>query len=112
MDIWTAKVGGKNFCLKSENENQHDKFAVAIVLEERIVGHVPKNLNKIFHQFYLNCIIRSKVTGKHVNRGTGYDLEIPVQYRFIGAKKAIEWAEKNIKKVFENINKEVNKCVK
>ena len=51
MDIWTPKVGDENFCLKSENENQHDKFAVAILLEEQIVGHVPKNLSKIFHQF-------------------------------------------------------------
>ena len=114
MDIWKPKVGDENVCLKSENENQNDKFAVAIVLEERIVGHVPKNLSKIFHQFtkILNCTIGCKVTGKRVNRRAGYGLEIPVQYRFIGAEKAVEWAEKNIRKVFENINKKVNKCVK
>ena len=102
MDIWTPKVGDENFCLKSENENQHDKFAVAIVLEERIVRHVPKNLSKIFHQFMKipNCTIGCKVTGKRVNRGAGYGLEIPVRYRFIGAKETVEWAEKNIKKVF------------
>ena len=35
MDIWTPKVSDENVCLKSENENQHGKFAVAIVLEER-----------------------------------------------------------------------------
>ena len=58
------------------------------------------------------CTIGCKVTGKHVNRGTGYGLEIPLQYRFIGAEKAVKWAEKNIKKVSENINKKVNKCVK
>ena len=94
MGIWTAKVGGKNFCLKSEIENQYDKFAVAIVLEERIVGHVPKNVSKIFHQFMKipNCIIGCKVTGKRVNHGAGYGLEIPVQYKFIGAEKAVEWA--------------------
>ena len=86
--------------MKSENENQHRKFAVAIVLEERIVGHVPKNLSKIFHQFMKirNCTIGCKVTGKRVNRGAGYGVKIPVQYRFIGAEKAVEWAEKNIKK--------------
>ena len=59
-----------------------------------------------------NCTIGCKVTGKCVNRGVGYGLEIPVQYRFIGAEKAVEWAKKNIKKVFENINKKVNKYVK
>ena len=62
MVIWKPKAGDENFCLKSENENQHDKFAVAIVLEERIVGHVPKNLSKIFHQFMKisNCTIGCK----------------------------------------------------
>ena len=92
MDIWTPKVSDEIFCLKSENKNQHDKFAVAIVLEEQIVGHVPKNLNKIFHEFMKipNYTIGFKVTGKHVNHGAGYGLEIPVQYRFIGAEKAFE----------------------
>ena len=91
MDIWTPKVSDENVCLKSENENQHDKFAVAIVLEERIVEHVPENLSKIFHQFMKipNCTIRCKVTGKHVNLGAGYGFEIPVQYRFIGAEKQL-----------------------
>ena len=100
MDIWTLKVGDENFCLKSESENRHDKFAVAILLEERIAGHVPKNLSKIFHQLMKisYCNIGCKVTGKRVNRGADYGLEIPVQYRFIGAEKAVEWVEKNIKK--------------
>ena len=73
---------------------------LAILLEEQIVGHIPKNLSKIFHQFMKIpiCTIRCKVTVKRLNRGAGYGLEIPVQYRFIGAKKAVEWAEKNIKK--------------
>ena len=100
--------------MKSENENQYGKFAVTTVLEERIVEHVPKNLSKIFHLFMKipNCTIRCKVTGKRVNRGAGYGLEILVQYRYIGAEKAVEWTEKNIKEVFENTNKKVNKCVK
>ena len=114
MDIWTLKASDQNFCMKSENENQHDKVAVIVVLEERIVEHVPKSLSKIFHQFMKipKCTIGYKVTRKCINRGAGYGLETPVQYRVIGAEKAVEWAEKNIKKVFENINKKVNKCVK
>ena len=50
--------------------------------------------------------------GKRVNRGAGYGLEIPVQYRFNGAEKAVEWVEKNIKKVFVNMNEKINKCIK
>ena len=41
--IWIPKDAVEKFCLKSENENQHDKFAVAIVLEERIVWHGTKS---------------------------------------------------------------------
>ena len=93
---------------------QHDKFAVAILLEEKVVGHVPINLSKIFHEFLQipNCTTGCKVTGKRVNRGAGYGLEIPVQYIFVGAEKAVEWAEKHIKKVFDNVNKKVIKCLK
>ena len=98
MDIQTPKVGDKNFCLKLENKNQHSKFTVAIVLEERIIVYVPKNLSKIFHQFMkiLICTIGCKVTGKRVNRGAGFSLQIPVQYIFVGAEKAVEWTETNI----------------
>ena len=32
----------------SKNENQHDKFAVAILSVEQRVAHVPKNLSRIF----------------------------------------------------------------
>ena len=37
IDIWTPKVGAENYYSESKNENQHDKFAVAIVLEERML---------------------------------------------------------------------------
>ena len=58
-----------------------------------------------------NCTIGCKVTGKRVNCGASYGLEIPVQYIFVGAEKAVEWAEKH-KKVFDNVNKKVIKCLK
>ena len=43
-------------------------------------GHVPKNLSKILNFFLTlpNCAIKWKVTGKHINQGAGYGLEIPV----------------------------------
>ena len=114
MNIWIPKVGDENVFLQPENENQHDKFAVAVVYDERVVGHVPKNLSKVFNQFMKisNCTIECKVTGKRVNRGAGYGLEITVQYTFTGPERAVEWAEKNVKKVIEYINNKVNKCVK
>ena len=48
-----------------------------------------------------NCANRCIVRGKFVNHGAGYGLEILVQYRFIGAEKAVEWAEKKINFFFK-----------
>ena len=79
MDIWTPKFGDENLFLKSENENTHDKFAVAILLEEQIVGHVPKNLSKIFHQF----------------------MKIPVQYRIFWCRESNRVGRKEHTKSFK-----------
>ena len=83
-----------------EEDNEHDDFAVAIKFEDRIVGHVPKNLSKIMNRFtkILSCSLRCKVTGKRVNRGAGYGLEITVVYELIGPKKAVDWGEKTLRK--------------
>ena len=90
MGIWTPKVGEK----KIEVRNWKSAWQVCSCYCVGIVGHVSKNLSKIFHQFLKipNCTIGCKVTGKRVNHGAGYGLEIPVQYKFIGAEKAVEWA--------------------
>ena len=59
-----------------------------------------------------NCTIGCKVTGLRVNCRAGYGFEIPAQYRFTGAKKAVDWTKESIKTFFENINKKVSKCIK
>ena len=114
-EFFILKVGDKNLSLKLESENLHDKYAVAVLSEGRVVGHVPKNLSKLFHQFLRipNSTIGCKITGKRVNRGAGYGLEIPAEYSFIGAVKAVEWVEKkNINKLFVNLSEKINKCMK
>ena len=40
MEIWIPKAGDENLCLRLETGNQNDKFAVAILFEERDVGHL------------------------------------------------------------------------
>ena len=37
---------GQVLCLKREPDHCKDKYAVAIGLEDRVVGHVPYNLDK------------------------------------------------------------------
>ena len=49
------------------------------------------------------CTIKCTVIGKRVNHGAGYGLEIHVNFKFLGSAKAIQWAEKAVKKVIQNI---------
>ena len=44
------------------------------------------------------CSLRCVVTGKQVNRGGGFRLKIPVNYKFFGLSKAINSILKNVKK--------------
>ena len=114
IDSWHPKVGDENLKLVPEDDNEHDDFAAAIKFEDRIVGHVPKNLSKIMNGFTKipSCSLRCKVTGKRVNRGAGYGLEIPVVHELIEPEKAVDWGEKNIKKILDVVNRKVKKCIK
>ena len=103
MDIWDPKVGDGDILLEPEETNEHDEFTLAVLSEGRTVGHVPRNFSKTMKLFMRlpGCSILCKVTGKRVNRGAGYGLEIPVSYKFVGADKAVDWVEEKIKKISE-----------
>ena len=51
------------------------------------------------------------VTGKRINRGAGYGLEIPVDCVFNGNEKALQWAKKNLDDIDERVNKKVGRCL-
>ena len=114
IDSWDPKVSDENLELVPEEDNEDDDFAVAIKFEDRIVGHVPKNLSKIMNRFtkITSCSLRWKVTGKRVNRGAGYGLEIPIVYELNRPEKAVDWGEKNIKKILHVVNRKVKNCIK
>ena len=59
----------------------------------------------------LNHTIRMSVTGKRINRGAGYGLEIFVEYVFNGNEKALQWAKKNLDNIDANVNKKVGRCL-
>lgn len=96
MDIWNPQIGDNDEELKHELSNDHDEFVITIFRSKRIAGHVPKNLSKLFYQFLSlpNCTIRCEVTGKTGNRGGGYGLEIPANYKFLVPDNAISWIQK------------------
>ena len=95
----------------------YDENAVAVILDDciskKIVGHVPFNWSKLASMFLKvpNSCIRATVTGKRVNRGAGLGLEIPMDYTFYGDARVVLWLEKAFKKITENIDAKVAKCL-
>ena len=67
--------------LKCDDGNEHDKYVVAVIIKEQTVGHISKNLSKIF-KFFLtlpSCVIKCKFVAKHINQGAGYEIALHVQ---------------------------------
>ena len=78
--------------VKPEPTNEKDANAVAVLKEDSVVGHVPRNLSsKLFH-FLRRDVNKAfvEVTGPKVNRGAGYGLEIPCVYRLYGPPAYIQ----------------------
>ena len=100
IKIWNPVDGEVLVCTR-ETDNPHDNYAVSIIRNSYVVGHVPLGLSKTFSNFFslsastMLCI----VTGKRLNRGAGLGLEIPVMYQARGHEKAIQWLEKTITKI-------------
>ena len=61
------------------------------------------------HNNILNLI--NTVTGKRVNRGAGVRLEKPMDYTFYGDARVVLWLDKAFKKITENIDAKVEKCL-
>ena len=100
MKIWNPVDGEVLVCTR-ETDNPHDNYAVSIIRNSYVVGHVPLGLSKTFSNFLslsastMLCI----VTGERLNRGAGLGQEIPVMYQAMRQEKAIQWLEKTINKI-------------
>ena len=79
MKIWNPADRAVLVCTQ-ETDNPHDNYAVSIILNSYVVGHVPLGLSKTFSSFLslpvstMLCI----VTVKRQNRGAVLGLEILV----------------------------------
>ena len=62
--------------------------------------------------FLPNHSIRVCVKGKRINRGIGYQLEIPAEYIFYGNEKAIQWPKRTLDGADGNVRKKVLRFVK
>ena len=90
MDCWDP-WNGEVLPLEREPTNPEDQFAVAIKRSGETVGHVPFNLAPIISAFLKRSCNKGlvEVTGNRVNRGAGYELEIPCKYHFYGSTQYI-----------------------
>lgn len=94
--IWTPLLG-EVLSLLVEEENEYDRYAIAVMKEDSIVGHVPQSLSKIFHFFIRHDgIITCEITGQ---RKKGHGLEVPCCYKLTGKPKYIARAKELLKKL-------------
>jgi len=91
-EVWSPVVGEDLICLP-EPENSHDKYAIKILKNETVVGHVPKEISR-FCCYALNSGGKMKATvcGRRENkRGNG--LEVPCNFLLKGPDKFLVKAE-------------------
>ena len=117
-DVWNPLVGDGSLICEREERNVYDENAVAVIFDDciskKIAGHVPFNWSKLASMFLKvpKSCIRGTVTGKRVNRGACLlGLEIPMDYTFYDNSRVVLWLEKAFKKITENIDAKVAKCL-
>lgn len=90
MTIWEPK-NGEFLETRLEPENEFDKYAVAVIKNSVVVGHLAKGKSGRFAKtisFFLRTSndnsCKVEVTGKRVNLGDGHGLQIPCNLHFTG----------------------------
>ena len=86
-----VSVGELMMCEIEEN-NDHDKYAVAVKNESgQIVGHVPIEISKIMCKFIRDCgEVEVECIGHRYNVSQGKGPEIPVDYRLLGNQQYLQ----------------------
>ena len=89
--IWDPSLGDI-LRLEREPTNCKDRFAVAVMNGSVVVGHLPYNIAPTVSHFLKRSVNKGmvEVTGKRVNRGAGYGMEIPCKYKLYGPKGYID----------------------
>ena len=74
---WDPVLRRRYSCI-TEEKNEHGEYAVVLVNDDEVVEHIPLRLSKIMSVFLKLTGTHKKVevTGKYVNRGTGYGLAV------------------------------------
>ena len=95
-DIWTPTLGEK-LSTATEPEKHHDKYAVKVLKEKEVVGHVPREISKCCTSALLcEGTINWEITGKRQNK-CGNGLDVPCKYIVKGPLHMISNVEMIIK---------------
>ena len=115
VNIWQPAISSEH-SLRREPGNEVDKNAVAVVQETQaeplnthpneiavgmeVVGNVPKLMAQWVTKFLKRASNSGTVviTGKRINRGAGYGLELPCEFKFQGDKYSCDWLKEKLKK--------------
>jgi len=95
-DIWAAEIGSELPCFV-EPHNWEDRYAVAVMDDTSIVGHIPRKISYICYIFLLHSgSIICRVTGpKQYSRDLEWGgLDVPCEYRFYSKKKRVKVTRK------------------
>ena len=85
---WTPVIGDESLVCVTEPNNKFDGTAVALLHNERMADHVPRNFSGAFTKFLTSGgTITAKVADSVIDRGFG--LEVPVDYIFSGMKQSL-----------------------
>ncbi len=90
-DVWNPQIG-EQLLTKQENGNPEDSFAVGVIKDDTVIGHVPRELSRIFWHFiqrggYISCEISGRRQRSVLLQG---GLEIPCIYTFKAKKKMVD----------------------
>ena len=94
--IWTPIVGESLICAREE-DNEHDRFAVAVVqsdgIADTIVGHLPRTISRLCSLFIgYHGSIRCTITGHHhysMDMSNG-GMEVPCRLHFLGVESELK----------------------
>ena len=81
----------------AESNTVHTHFDHFLINLKKTMSVVSWNLNQLSSA---SC----EVTGKRLNRGGSYGLEVPCKYKFQGVPKIVAWIEKCIAKENDDYN--------
>ena len=99
--IWTAVVG-EEFPCRREVGNTFDPFAVAVMRDDTVIGHVPRRISSICAMFLrregsITCEVTD--SRRHSDDLPQGGLEIPCVLRFEGGDKVTTKAKKLLKSI-------------